>query len=63
MGTQVLAGTVGFYKEYKTKTFVVSQDTCLEAKRLPVKFKDASEGCWIDMRDATLDSRSIKTKN
>jgi len=68
MGTQVLAGSTGRYEtpalvgknlteEY---IFVVTQDTCMEAEKLPVKFPDAAEGCFILMKHAVFIDRKTK---
>jgi hypothetical protein len=61
MGTQVLKGSKGNYKPLHSKPeffgnteFTVTADTCLDADKLPVKFKDAAEGCWISMKQAIL---------
>lgn len=59
MGTQVLTGSKGRYKpinasphQFGETEFTVTADTCLEAEFLPVKFKDAAEGCLIPMKKA-----------
>lgn len=61
MGTQVLAGSKGHYQCLSMKhrpledfEFTVTHDTCLEAESVPVKFKDAPEGCLIPMKKATF---------
>ncbi len=63
MGTQILAGSSGMYKKFNEASFTVTHDTCMDSEKLPVKFKDASEGCWIPMRDATFDLTKLKTKD
>lgn len=68
MGTQILTGTVGNYKPknpgvFGDTSFVVTRDTCLEAEKLPVKFKDATVGCWLFMRDVSFNPSTIKTKD
>lgn len=65
MGTQILAGATGNYIHKSQETlgdtsFVVTHDTCLEAEKLPVKFKGAAEGCWIYMHNAIF--KAVKTK-
>lgn len=66
MGTQVLAGSKGCYydpskKFLKNTSFIVSEDTCLETAKLPVKFVSdegfvAAVGCIIPMEKATFAS-------
>lgn len=54
MGTQVLAGSVGYYKPTKgefvkdsTTRFTVINDTCLEADKILVKFEGAAENACL----------------
>lgn len=64
MGTQVLKGSKGHYQHPQNKKifgdtgFTVTEDTCLEAEKLPVIFNGAAEGhgCWISMSQAKFDS-------
>lgn len=53
MGTQILAGSVGRYKPHSPEIFgetrfIVTQDTCVECERIPVRFLDVSHESWID---------------
>lgn len=61
MGTQVLAGSIGYYKSANVEfeksdsaRFVVTQDTCLEADRIPVKFSGAVAGVYINAKSAVF---------
>lgn len=52
MGTQILAGSVGRVKSLDHETFgetkfIVTQDTCMESDRIPVRFLDVSYESWI----------------
>lgn len=58
MATQVLAGSKGNYKpisaspqQFGETEFTVTHDTCMQAESVPVKFKDAAEGCKIPMKN------------
>lgn len=63
MGTQVLRGSKGFYKSSKVNPvctdnseFIVINDVCLEADKLTVLFKHATEPCRIPMKKAIFAS-------
>lgn len=63
MGTQILKGTKGLYTgqvispDFGSKNFTVTQDTCLEAERLPIQFDDGIIETWIYMKDAKFTER------
>ena len=69
MGTQILAGSQGNYRPKfiidktivdNNKKFIVTQDTCIEAVKLPIKFLDTSNECWIFMKDANFTLKIIQ---
>lgn len=62
MGKHILTGSTGRFETPALKgknltddfVFTVTHDTCMEAEKLPVKFDDAVEGCFILMKHAVF---------
>lgn len=59
MASMILAGSKGNYTpvrpgKFGDTSFVVTQDTCYDCEKLPVKFTGAAEGSWVSMSRVTF---------